>query len=126
MPTKIVLACLISLTAACGAMASGQAKPVGVADRAENTAAKRGMAFARSHCAACHAVGTGMSPKPEAPSFEAIVNTPGLTAETLKPWLRDSHNYPEIMNFAIAPTQIDDLAAYMLTLKNRAYRPPIQ
>src|SRR3546814_5734249 len=79
-------------------MASGQAKPVGVADRAENTAAKRGMAFARSHCAACHAVGTGMSPKPEAPSFEAIVNTPGLTAETLKPWLRDSHNYPEIMN----------------------------
>src|SRR3546814_19960419 len=107
-------------------MASGQAKPVGVADRAENTAAKRGMAFARSHCAACHAVGTGMSPKPEAPSFEAIVNTPGLTAETLKPWLRDSHNYPEIMNFAIAPPQLDALAPYMLHLKTPAYKHPTQ
>src|SRR3546814_14761573 len=103
MPTKIVLACLISLTAACGAMASGQAKPIGVADRAENTAAKRGMAFARSHCAACHAVGTGMSPKPEAPSFEAIVNTPGLTAATLQPRLRDSPHSPDLLNLTNPP-----------------------
>lgn len=126
MPLKPALACLISLAAVCGAMASGQAKPMGIAGRAENAAPKRGMAFAQSHCATCHAVGSGISPKAEAPSFETIGNTPGLTAETLKPWLRDSHNYPEIMNFAIAPDQIDALAAYMLTLRNPAYRPPIQ
>lgn len=95
-------------------------------DRAENASVNRGMTFARAHCAACHAVATGISPKPEAPSFETIVNTTGLTGDTLKPWLMDSHNYPEIMNFAIAPAQIDDLAAYMLTLKNPSYRPPIQ
>lgn len=126
MPMKAVLTCLILLTAAFGAIASGQAKPTGTASRGENPAAKRGMAFAQSHCTACHAVDAGISPKPEAPSFEAIVNTTGLAAETLKSWLRDSHNYPEIMNFAIAPAQIDDLATYMLTLKNPGYRPPIQ
>src|SRR3546814_1878195 len=87
---------------------------------------RQGLAFAQKHCSACHAIDTGISPKPEAPSFEAIINTPGLTAQTLNPWLQDSHNFPEIMNFEIAPEQIDTLAAYMLTLNNADYRPPIQ
>src|SRR3546814_20054105 len=84
---------------------------------------RQGLAFAQKHCSICHAIDTGISPKPEAPSFEAIINTPGLTAQTLNPWLQDSHNFPEIMNFEIAPEQIDTLAAYMLTLKNADYRP---
>ncbi len=126
MRMKIALACLLSLTAACGAMTNGQARASMAGGRVENAPAKRGMEFARAHCAACHAVGSDISPRPEAPSFEAIVNTAGLTENTLRPWLRDSHNYPEIMNFVIAPAQIDDLAAYMLTLKNPAYRPAIQ
>ena len=125
MPMKVALACLLSLTAACGAMTNGPASPP-AARHGDNGAAKRGMEFAQAHCAACHAVVSGVSAKPDAPSFEAIVNTDGLTAETLEPWLRDSHNYPEIMNFAIEPRQIGDLATYMLTLKNPAYRPPIQ
>jgi hypothetical protein len=66
------------------------------------------------------------SSNPEAPSFEAIVNTPGLTAATLGPWLRDSHNFPAMMDFAIAPDQIDDLAAHMLALQRSDYTPPIQ
>ncbi|WP_257541473.1 hypothetical protein [Sphingobium sp. CFD-1] len=45
---------------------------------------------------------------------------------SLKPWLRDSHNFPAMMNFAIDPEQIDDLAAYMTTLQRRDYTPPIQ
>ena len=88
-------------------------------------ASTRELAFARARCAGCHAVGVGTSPRREAPSFEDVVNTPGLTPDTPKPWLRDSHNYPEIMNFTIAPEQIDDLAAYMLTLNDPSYRPPI-
>lgn len=87
----------------------------------------RGLAFARAHCAGCHAVTEGRtSPNPESPPFEAIVNTPGLTAATLKPWLRDSHNFPGMMSFAIEADQIDDLAAYMLTLQRSDYSPPIQ
>jgi len=88
--------------------------------------AARGLAFAQANCAVCHAVQTGTSPNAEAPAFAQVINTPGLTADTLRPWLRDSHNFPEVMNFAIAPEQIDDLAAYLMTLKDPAYRPPIR
>ncbi len=126
MRMKIALACLSAVTAACGSLAPGPATPTTSASPVGEAPELRGQAFARTHCAACHAVDAAISPKPEAPPFETIVNTPGLTAETLKPWLQDSHNYPEIMKFAIAPAQVDDLTAYMLTLKNPRYRPPIQ
>lgn len=88
--------------------------------------AGRGLAFAKRHCAACHGVEVDHSPKPDAPPFAAIVNKPGLTEETLGTWLYDSHNYPEIMAFEVEPSQISDLSAYMLTLKDPTYRPAIQ
>lgn len=88
-------------------------------------AAERGLAFATAHCSTCHAVGSGSSPNKDAPSFEDVINTPGLTAETLTPWLANSHNFPEIMSFAIAPEHIEDLAAHMLTLKDPNYKPRI-
>jgi mono/diheme cytochrome c family protein len=84
------------------------------------------LAFAQAHCSGCHAVAKGqISPNPEAPSFEAVVNAPDVTSATLAPWLRDSHNFPQMMRFSIAPDQIDDLAAYMLTLQNPDFHPPI-
>lgn len=87
----------------------------------------RGLAFAQANCSGCHAVTAGRgSPNPEAPPFEVVVNTQGLTAATLKPWLRNSHNFPTMMNFAIAADHIDDLAAYMTTLQRSDYTPPIQ
>ena len=126
MRLKGISAVLIAVAVVSGAIATGQARPAKESNRAERTAQQRGLAFAQKHCSTCHDINTGISPKPEAQSFEAIVNTPGLTARTLNPWLRNSHNFPEIMNFEIAPEQIDALAAYMLTLKNADYRPPIQ
>jgi mono/diheme cytochrome c family protein len=86
--------------------------------------AAHGLAFAQQRCAGCHAVERNrLSPNPEAPPFESVVNAAGLTAATLKPWLRDSHNFPAMMNFTIEPQQIDALAAYMLTLQRPDYRP---
>lgn len=126
MRLKVIPTILIALAVVSGAIATGQAKPTKGASRTGIAAQRHGLAFAQKHCSACHAIGTGISPKPEAPSFETIINTPGLTARTLTPWLRNSHNFPEVMNFEIAPEQIDMLAAYMLTLKNADYRPPIQ
>lgn len=83
--------------------------------------ATRGLAFAQAHCASCHAVAINhYSPIPAAPAFPAVVNTPGLTPQTLETWLRDSHNYPDIMNFEIEPDHIADLAAYMMTLRESA------
>ena len=87
---------------------------------------QRGLAFAEARCAGCHAVTRGISPNPQSPTFEAVINTSGLDLTTLKPWLQNSHDFPAMMNFAIEPEHIDDLAAYMLTLKNPSYRPIIQ
>lgn len=102
--------------------AAATAAPTASADHA---AAQRGQAFAQSHCSSCHAIGNGISPNPTSPSFARVINTPGLTSGTLNSWLKNSHNFPEMMNFAIEDEHIDDLAAYMLTLRDPNYRPPV-
>lgn len=115
--TVLILASLVALaTGAChsapraaGAVSAPSAPPLAPAP-------ERGLAFAQAHCAACHAIAPGrVSPNPEAPTFAAVVGTPGLTAETLSAWLRRSHDFPAIMQFEVAPDQIDALTAYMLT-----------
>lgn len=93
-----------------------------ITGREPNAAA--GLEFAQMRCADCHTVAEGMvSPNPKAPSFLAIANTKGLTYETLSVWLRDSHNYPDMMDFEIEASHIDDLAAHMLTLRSADYKP---
>ena len=85
-----------------------------------------GLAFAQASCGGCHAVDRyGASPNPNAPPFAGVVNQPGLTAETLSSWLRDAHNYPEEMEFYLQRREVDDLVAYMTTLRDVNYRPPI-
>lgn len=84
----------------------------------------RGYTFAKTSCAGCHAItANAASPNPEAPPFEAVVNTKGLTARTLEAFLRDSHNFPGQMAFELDPAKVDDVTAYMLTLKRPGYRP---
>lgn len=83
--------------------------------------ADRGRQFAQAHCSACHAVERlTLSSNPEAPPFDLIVNRQEVTMDTLKTFLGDSHNFPEVMDFEIEPQNIDDLAAYLMTLKDRA------
>lgn len=85
----------------------------------------RGHELAKKACATCHAIERGSisSPNPQAPSFAVIVNQQGLTAETLSPWLRDAHNYPNEMQFELDPSKVDDLVEYMLTLRDPDFRP---
>jgi hypothetical protein len=46
----------------------------------------RGFSYAKAHCAGCHAItANSASPNPEAPRFDAVVNTKGVTARTLDP-----------------------------------------
>ncbi|MFM5948273.1 MAG: c-type cytochrome [Novosphingobium sp.] len=90
------------------------------------TAEKRGQTFAQAHCAQCHGVMPGTtSPNPESPAFEAIGNQPELTRETLATFLRDSHNFPAAMNFSVSAADVDDLTAYLLTLRKPGYKPAI-
>lgn len=115
---------LLALTACTAAPQASQA--VAAPPPPATTSAERGFAFAQARCSACHAVtAQGISPNPESPPFAAVVNKPGITRDTLRQFLRDSHNFPDAMNFRVEPEQIDDLADYMLTLHAPGYRPPI-
>lgn len=78
-----------------------------------------GRAYAERTCAACHAVGVRemRSPDPRARPFDAIANTPGMTRTALNAWLHSSHtNMP---NLIVEPEDVDDLYAYLFTLKHR-------
>lgn len=101
-------------------------QPLASAEPAPPAAPDRGLAVAQGTCGGCHAVERhGVSPNPKAPPFAAIVNRPGLTPETLSSWLRDAHNYPEEMEFYLEGPEVDQLVAYMLTLRDPNYRPEI-
>ena len=85
-----------------------------------------GLAFAQGSCGGCHAVERrSVSPNPNALPFAAIVNQQGVTANTLAAWLRNAHNYPAEMKVTLEGRKIDDLVAYMLTLRDPNYRPEI-
>ena len=85
-----------------------------------------GKAFAQASCGGCHAIDRrSVSPNPNAPPFAAIVNQEGLTGNTLAAWLRNAHNYPDEMKFSLDGHKVDDLVAYMITLRDPNYRPSI-
>lgn len=99
-----------------------QAVPApGYAQIARNSPEWRGQKFAVDRCSDCHSVDYAeTSPLPDAPSFAAIANTPGLSRTTLDQWMRDHRNYPSEMYFEIPAERIDDLVAYMITLRRPA------
>ena len=104
--------------------AAGQAKPPRVGALATTVHVRKGLAFAQERCAACHGVTrNSSSPNPESPTFEDIANRPGLNSATLRQFLKDSHNYPEAMNFTVARERIRDLADYIVTLRHTGYKP---
>lgn len=89
------------------------------------SAAWRGLKFARNRCSDCHAVESGQaaSANPKAPAFVAVSNSAGLTKASLNRWLRTYSNHPREMYFEIPEEHIDDLVAYMLTLRTNDRRP---
>jgi len=76
-----------------------------------------GLVYAERACADCHAVAAGQtqSPHPDAPTFETIANTPGVTRIGLSALLHTSHR--TMPNLVVDPYRIDDLSAYLDTLK---------
>lgn len=77
-----------------------------------------GNIFATNNCARCHATGkTGNSPYPKAPPFRIIARKYVLEdlSEALAEGIFTGHNtMPE---FTLSTRQIDDLLAYLNTLK---------
>lgn len=79
--------------------------------------AQAGHAFAQRNCAECHAVRLGQngSPNQDAPSFESVAKTSGMTGRALVVWLQTSH--PTMPNFLISEKDRNDVVAYILSLK---------
>jgi mono/diheme cytochrome c family protein len=79
--------------------------------------AQKGSAYAKQVCAECHAVQAGeeVSPNPDAPSFETVAGTPGMTARALAVWLQTAH--PTMPNLMIPPDVQDNLIAYIMSLR---------
>lgn len=75
-------------------------------------------------CGSCHAVTPGaLSPLPQAPTFPAIANRNGLTRETLSTYLRDAHNYPDIMDVGLDDEDVRLVTEYIISLRDAEYRP---
>lgn len=113
------LAVLVSACAGTPIQAPGATSPP---DMIAGASPARGLAYARSACAACHAVETGQthSPHLEAPPFEFIANLPGMTPTALNAWLHSPH--PSMPSLIVAPEDRDDLAAYLNSLKHNVGR----
>ena len=116
----VVAACLI------GACTNNQsiseahaARPALISDTTEIS---RGLAYAQRVCAVCHAVAAGYrhSPNRAAPSFTVVANTPGMTRLALAAWLHSRHQ--SMPNLIVDQNEIDDLAAYLASLRRSRER----
>jgi mono/diheme cytochrome c family protein len=79
--------------------------------------AKRGRALAEGVCAECHAIekGATRSRNGNAPAFETLARTRGMTPLALLVALRSPHR--EMPNLVLKGQEIDDIYAYVSTLK---------
>jgi len=104
--TGIVVA-LAAMTAAAG---SAKAQQPGNAER--------GLKLAREICSQCHLVDkvAGRSTNPDAPTFETIAKTPGLTSAALNSLLHTSHQ--TMPNIVVKEGDSRDIVAYILSLKD--------
>jgi mono/diheme cytochrome c family protein len=80
---------------------------------------RKGLSYAHKVCAQCHAVSLrqAVSPDANAPTFKDVADTPGMSPTALAVFLRTPH--PTMPNLVIEPEAMDDLIAYILTLKSK-------
>jgi tetratricopeptide (TPR) repeat protein len=90
-----------------------------ISDEQDIGDAGKGLSYARKVCASCHNVlrSEGVSPNSRAPTFKKIANTPGMSVTALTVWSRTSH--PTMPNLIIEPNDMDDLIAYILSLRDQ-------
>ncbi|SCY97721.1 c-type cytochrome [Microvirga guangxiensis] len=79
---------------------------------------QRGMTFAQTNCAQCHAIGRfGDSPIPEAPPFRTLHTRYPVEdlAEAFAEGITTGH--PSMPQFQLDPAQINDLIAYLQSVQ---------
>jgi tetratricopeptide (TPR) repeat protein len=102
-----------------GAVPAKAPKVVLIADGQDVGDARKGLAYAQRVCAECHNVlrSEATSPNRQAPPFKKVADTPGMSVTALTVWSRTSH--PTMPNFVIEPADMDDLIAYILSLREK-------
>lgn len=85
--------------------------------RAQDADEEAGLAYAKEVCAKCHAVlvNEELSPLPEAPAFQTVADTPGMTALALSVWLQSSH--PTMPNIVLEQDDMRNVIAYITSMK---------
>jgi mono/diheme cytochrome c family protein len=89
----------------------------GVAIAEESADPQAGFEYAQTYCATCHAISEEKSPLPQAPRFRNVADQPGITATALQVWMQTSH--PTMPNIIVAPKDMRNVIAYILSLKGR-------
>lgn len=87
--------------------------------QAQQLGLERGRAFAQENCARCHAIGpVGDSPLPKAPPFRTLHQRYPLEdlVEALAEGIRTAH--PAMPEFELDQDQINELIAYLKSLKD--------
>jgi cytochrome c len=87
---------------------------------------ERGRAFAKEHCSACHAIGrSGRSPYHPAPPLRALnakYDVEGLAEAFAEGIIVGHKGEKQMPEFVLQPNEIDDLLAYLKSLKPYAHR----
>lgn len=86
------------------------------AAKAQDADIAAGAAYAEEVCAACHAVlaNENMSPLPQAPTFQSVADTPGMTEMALTVWMQSSH--PTMPNIILKSDELRNVVAYIRSL----------
>ena len=75
----------------------------------------KGVMLARTWCAGCHVVEPGGRGTDTAPPFMTIANDPKRSPDALRAWLTRPH--PPMPNMNLTRAEIDDVVAYLRSLK---------
>jgi mono/diheme cytochrome c family protein len=88
----------------------------GYVANAQDADIEAGAAYAQEVCAACHAVlpNEELSPLPQAPTFQSVADTPGMTELALTVWLQSSH--PTMPNIILKQDDLRNVVAYIRSL----------
>jgi mono/diheme cytochrome c family protein len=104
-PILAAMTLLVLVAAPCAAYAQGAGDPT------------KGHQYAEQICSECHNLEKGQRPSPngQAPNFETIAKTPGMTALALIAALRTPHR--TMPNIIIGDDDLKNVTAYVLSLQ---------
>ena len=100
------------------AVAAGLLFGLGPAAWAQEADIGAGATYAKQVCALCHAVlpNEQISPLPQAPTFQKVADTPGMTEMALSVWMQSSH--PTMPNIILEQDDLRNVVAYIHRLKS--------